>query len=167
MDLRHELLVEFDRETAITRTILEAIPDNADFSWKPSGKSMALGALAAHITDMPGEWGLHTLTLDGLEYGPGKEWEPFRPTSRAQVLERFESGLTATRAALEAVEPQKWDDNWKMLWNGQTIIDDSRYRVFRSSVLNHLVHHRAQLGAYIRILGGRLPGSYGPSADEM
>ena len=167
MDIQKELLAEFDRETAATRKILEAIPDNTDYSWKPSGKSMAFGALAGHITDMTGDWGLHTLTLDKLEFGPDHKWEPFLPTSRSEVLERFEKGLPATRAALESTLPEKWDEHWQFIWAGQIVVDEPRFNVFRSMVLNHLVHHRAQLGVYIRLLGGKLPGCYGPSADEM
>ena len=128
---------------------------------------MAFGALAGHITDMTGDWGLHTLTLDKLEFGPDHKWEPFLPTSRSEVLERFEKGLPATRAALESISPEKWDEHWQFIWAGQVVVDEPRFNVFRSMVLNHLVHHRAQLGVYIRLLGGKLPGCYGPSADEM
>lgn len=167
MDIQTELLAEFDRETAATRKILEAIPDNADYSWKPSEKSMALGALAGHVTDMSGDWGLHSLTLDKLEFGPDHKWEPFRPTSRAQVVDRFDKGLAETRAALASITPEKWDQNWQFIWGGQVIVNEPRYRVFRGMVMNHLVHHRAQLGVYIRLLGGKLPGCYGPSGDEM
>ncbi|MDR3737057.1 MAG: DinB family protein [Acidobacteriaceae bacterium] len=166
MDIQHELLAEFDRETAATRKILEAIPDNADYGWKPSEKSMPLGALAGHIADMPGQWAVSALTLDKLEFGPDNKWEPFRPTTRAQVLERFDKGLVATRTALERVTPEKWDQKWQFVWNGQVVVEEPRYGVLRSMVLNHLVHHRAQLGVYIRLLGGKLPGVYGPSADE-
>lgn len=167
MDIQNELVAEFDREAASTRKILEAIPDNADYSWKPSEKSMPLGALAGHITDMLGEWGLATLTKDELAFGADHKFEPFRPTSRAQIIERFDNSLAATRAALAAITPEKWDQHWKFIWNGQTVVDELRYGVLRGMVLNHLIHHRAQLGVYIRLLGGKLPGVYGPSADEM
>lgn len=167
MDIQTELLAEFDRETAVTRKILEAIPDNADYGWKPSAKSMALGALAGHVTDMSGDWGLHSLTLDKLEFGPDHKWEPFRPTSRAEVVARFDKGLAETRAALASITPEKWDQNWQFIWGGHVVVDEPRYRVFRGMVMNHLVHHRAQLGVYIRLLGGKLPGCYGPSGDEM
>ena len=167
MEIQKELIAEFDREVTNTRKILEAIPDHADYDWKPSEKSMALGALAGHITDMPGEWGHSSLTTDKLEFGPDHKFEPFRPSSRAEVLERFDKTHAATRAALAATTPEEWDQNWQFVWSGQTVVDDTRYRVFRDLVLNHLVHHRAQLGVYIRLLGGKLPGTYGPSADEM
>lgn len=167
MDIQNELIVEFDHEAASTRKILEAIPDSADYSWKPCEKSMPLGALAGHIADMLGEWGLTTLTQDQLEFGPDRKFEPFRPSSRAEVLERFDGGLAATRAALVATTPERWDQHWKFIWNGQAVVDEPRYVVLRTMVLNHLIHHRAQLGVYIRLLGGKLPGIYGPSADEM
>ena len=38
--------------------------------------------------------------------------------------------------------------------------------VFRRQVMNHMVHHRAQLGVFLRLLDVPLPMSYGPSADE-
>jgi uncharacterized damage-inducible protein DinB len=167
MDIQNELIAEFDREAAGTRKILEAIPENADYSWKPTEKSMPLGPLAGHIADMLGEWGLFTLTRDKLEFGADRKFEPFLPSSRAEVLERFDKGLAATRAALVATTPEKWDQHWQFVWNGMTVVDEPRYRVLRGMVLNHLVHHRAQLGVYIRLLGGKLPGTYGPSADEM
>lgn len=167
MDIQKDLVNEFDREIEATRKILEAIPDDADYAWKPCAKSMALGALAGHITDMPGDWGLHVLTLDKLEFGPDHKWEPFLPTSHAQVLEHFEQGVATTRSALEAIPIEKWEEHWQFIWGGQVVVDEPRFGVFRSMVLSHMIHHRAQLGVYIRLLGGKLPGVYGPSADEM
>jgi uncharacterized damage-inducible protein DinB len=68
---------------------------------------------------------------------------------------------------LASFASEKWDDNWKFVAGGQAWIDDSKYGVWRNWVINHAVHHRAQLGVYLRVLGQKLPGSYGPSADEM
>ncbi|HZB89769.1 MAG TPA: DinB family protein [Terracidiphilus sp.] len=167
MNIQNELVLELDREGAKTRKVLEAIPDGADFGWKPHEKSMTLGALAGHVTDMTRDWGLHTLTQDKLEFAADHKFEQYRPTSRAELLERFDKGLAATRAALVAIAPEKWDQNWQFVFGGQAWIDQPRYQVFRDYVLNHLVHHRAQLGVYIRLLGGKVPGCYGPSADEM
>ena len=62
---------------------------------------------------------------------------------------------------------EKWDSNWKFVAGDQTWIDDSKYNVWRTWVMNHLVHHRSQLGVYLRMLDKRIPGTYGPSADEM
>ena len=75
--------------------------------------------------------------------------------------------LPISKAAFASFAPEKWDENWKFIAGGKAWIDDSKYRVFRDWVLDHLIHHRAQLGVYLRLLGKPIPGAYGPSADEM
>jgi uncharacterized damage-inducible protein DinB len=167
MDFQRELLAEYDREIDKTRKILEAIPDGADFAFKPHEKSMALGRLAGHLTDMTGDWALHTLTLDKLEFPADHKWEQFVPENKAALLKKLDSGLEGVRKALAAITPEKWDQHWQFIFDGHVWIDQPRHQVFRELVMSHLVHHRAQLGCYIRILGGKIPGMYGPSADEM
>jgi uncharacterized damage-inducible protein DinB len=165
MDFQQELIAEFDRESARTRKMLEAIPADADFAYKPHHKSMSLGRLAGHIADMTGDWGLHTLTKDKLEFAADHKWDPYVPASKVALLEKFERELVGFRAALVAVTPEKWEEHWKFIFGGQTWIDQPRYQVFREMVMNHLVHHRAQLGVYLRLLDQPIPGTYGPSAD--
>lgn len=165
MDFQKELIAEFDRETAGTRKILEAIPENADFAWKPHEKSMTLGRLAAHVSDTNGDWAMHTLTRDRLDWTP--DMNPTDPANRKELLARFDKQVSESRAALDSLPAAKWDANWKFVAGDQTWIDDTRYNVWRTWVVNHMIHHRAQLGVYIRLLGQRLPGCYGPSADEM
>jgi uncharacterized damage-inducible protein DinB len=167
MDAQKELIAEFDREAAKTRKMLEAIPDNADFNFKPHAKSMTLGRLAGHVTDMTGEWGMHTLTLDKLEFAADHKWDPYVPKSKAALLEKFDTDLKKTRAELVAISPDKWDRNWKFVFGGQAWIDQPKHQVFRDWVLNHMIHHRAQLCVYLRMIDAKVPGSYGPSADEM
>jgi uncharacterized damage-inducible protein DinB len=166
MDIQKELIGEFDRELALTRKMLEAIPEDADFSWKPNPKSFSLGRLAGHVAETPCEWALSTLTTDRLDWS-GENYKPYVPESKAALLARFDKESAEARAALAAFDPAKWDDNWKMVAGDQTWIDDSRYGVFRTLVLNHTIHHRAQLGVDLRLLNLPIPGTYGPSADEM
>ena len=165
MDFQKELVAEYDRETASTRKILDAIPADADFAWKPHDKSMPLGRLAAHVSDTNGDWALHTLTIDRFEWKP--EDSPKDPTTKVALLERFDKQVADVKTELGKMTPVKWDSNWKFVAGGQAWIDDTKYNVWRTWVLNHLVHHRAQLGVYLRLLGQKLPGCYGPSADEM
>jgi uncharacterized damage-inducible protein DinB len=167
MDIQKELLIEFDREAKRTRTILEAIPENPDWGWKPHEKSMPLGRLAGHVLDMTSDWALHTLTLDKLEFPADHKWEQWTPKTKADLLEKFDKDLPKTRAALAAVTPDKWDQPWQFIFGDQKWIDQPKYEVYREMVISHLIHHRAQLGTYIRQLGAKLPGTYGPSADEM
>jgi uncharacterized damage-inducible protein DinB len=167
MDIQKELIAEFDREVSLTRKVLDAIPEDADFSWKPHPKSFSLGRLAGHVAETPCEWAMSTLTTDKLEWKPTEDWKPYVPASKAALLERFDKESAEAKAALRGFDPARWDDNWKMVAGDQTWIDDTRYNVFRNWVLNHTVHHRAQLGVDLRLLGAKVPGMYGPSADEM
>jgi uncharacterized damage-inducible protein DinB len=165
MDIQKELVAEFDRETESTRKLLNAIPEDADFSWKPHDKSMALGKLAGHVSDTNGDWAVHTLTTDRLDWSPEMNVAP--PATRAELLERFEKRVSEAKPALAAMTPDRWDSNWKLVAGDQAWIDDTKYNVWRTWVINHMVHHRAQLGVFLRLQGARIPGMYGPSADEM
>jgi uncharacterized damage-inducible protein DinB len=167
MDIQKELIAEYDAEVTRTRKILEAIPAGADFTWKPHGKSMALGRLAGHLSDTAGDWAIHTLKTNKLEFPADHKFEPYIPASTAAMLAQFDQQTAEAKAALAALKIEAWDENWKLVAGGQAWIDDTKYKVWRNWVINHLVHHRAQLGVYIRTLDGKLPGMYGPSADEM
>lgn len=165
MDLQKELIVEFDQESERTRKILQAIPEDADFAWKPHEKSMTLGRLASHAAELVGDWPLITLNQDRLDWNPANKQSA--PTTKAALLERFEKDNAAAKAALAAFNPADWDKRWQFASNGQVFIDQPKYVVWRNVVVNHAVHHRAQLGVYLRLLGAKIPGTYGPSADEM
>jgi uncharacterized damage-inducible protein DinB len=167
MDFQKELIAEYDSETAKTRKMLEAIPTDADFTWKPHPKSMALGRLAGHLTETSGDWANHTLTTDKLEFPADHKFEAYLPASKEALLERLDREVPAVKAELANLAPEKWDENWKFGMGGQVWIDDSKYGVWRNWVINHMVHHRAQLGVYLRLLNTPIPGTYGPSADEM
>jgi uncharacterized damage-inducible protein DinB len=167
MDAQKALIEEFDSEAKKTRKMLEAIPDDADMNFKPHPKSMPLGRLAGHLSETPGDWALHTLSQDKLEFPADHKFVPYAPASKAALLEKFDSDLKKSRAELAAITPDKWDRNWKFVFGGQAWIDQPKHQVFREWVMNHMIHHRAQLGMYLRIMGAKVPGSYGPSADEM
>ncbi|HUB00921.1 MAG TPA: DinB family protein [Terracidiphilus sp.] len=167
MDYQTDLLAEFDREAAKTRKVFEALPDGVDFSYKPHEKSMPLGRLVGHVSDMTGDWALMTITQDKLDFPADHKWEQYVPANKEALLEKFDRDLAKARAELASVPPEKWDQHWQFIFGGHVWIDEPRHQVFRDMVMNHLVHHRAQLGVYIRLLGGKVPGCYGPSADEM
>jgi len=165
MDIQAELIAEYDRELVSTRKMLDAIPADADLQWKANPKSMPLGRLAAHVAETAGAWGIDTLSKDGLKFDT-TSYKPWQPASKAEVLEKFDKDTPKVKQILADLDPAKWKDNWKMTAGEQVWIDDSRYAVFRTWVLNHLIHHRAQLGRDLRTLGAPIPGMYGPSADE-
>jgi uncharacterized damage-inducible protein DinB len=166
MDVQKELIAEYDREVASTRKMLEAIPADADFSYKPHEKSMSLGRLSGHLAETGGEWAYSTLAKDKIEMSM-EGYKPWVPASKVEILEKFDKQTAEARAALVEFTPEKWDEHWKFIGNGQTWIDDPKHQVWRTWVMNHMIHHRAQLGVYLRLLGAPIPGTYGPSADGM
>jgi uncharacterized damage-inducible protein DinB len=167
MDFQKELIAEYDRETATTRKMFEALPVDVDFTYKPHAKSMALGRLAGHLSETATEWAIHTCKTNKLEFPADHKFEPYIPASKDALIEKFDKGVAEARTELAKMTPENWDENWKFVAGGQAWIDDTKYHVWRTWVMNHMIHHRAQLGGDLRLLDQRIPGSYGPSADEM
>jgi len=166
MALKDALLPEFDHEMATTRRLLERTPES-DLAWKPHEKSMTLGQLASHLSTIP-SWTKNTFEQDELNLAPAGE-EPRRleeAKSTAELLETFDKHVAAARAALESATDDNWQGKWSLLLGDKTIFTLPRTAVMRGFVLSHSIHHRAQLGVYLRLLDVPVPSIYGPSADE-
>jgi uncharacterized damage-inducible protein DinB len=166
MSLSQALLAEFDNEMKNTRKTLERVPEDK-FSWKPHAKSMELGRLSTHVAEIPG-WIRETFQKDSLDVNPpgGEGYQPAKITTRRELLELFDKNVTAGRAALAAATDEQFGQPWSLLNAGQTIFTLPRAAVLRSFVMNHMIHHRAQLGVYLRLNDVPVPSIYGPSADE-
>ena len=164
MPISELLLPEFDAEMKITRTMLERVPyDKKEFA--PHVKSMTLEKLAPHVAELPG-FGLTILTTPELDFGSGGSNRPRPPFEAAGLLKFFDEGASKTRSALLALPDSAWTDNWKLTFQGKPIFSGKRFMAYRQMFLNHLVHHRAQLGVYLRLNDTPLPATYGPSADD-
>ena len=166
MPISAMLLPEFDQEMANTRKTLERVPEDK-FDWKPHPKSFTMGALSTHITSMTG-WLAGTMTTDRMDIAPAgappyKE-EPAK--SSADLLQKFDTGTKAARAALEAASDESFQTPWSLLATGNVIFTMPRIAVVRSMIMNHMIHHRAQLTVYLRLNDIPVPALYGPSADE-
>lgn len=160
------LLVEFDQEMATTRNTLAAVPE-ATFGWRPHAKSMQMDRLCGHIAVLPG-WISDILTSDTLEVGPDSSSEHIRfvPKSPMELLERFDSVVTKTRAVLASAPVEKLDEPWAMTFRGNTFLTLPKQGAIRTWALNHLVHHRGQLTVYLRLNDIPVPSIYGPTADR-
>ena len=156
------LVLEFDEETKKTRSTLERVPDNPDFV--PHSKSMPLGRLAPHVAELSG-FGLSVLTTPGMDFAQGS-YTPLAFESSAQLVRVFDEGAAKVRSALVGTPDEAWNQPWKLSFQGKPIFEGSRFLAYRQMFLNHIVHHRAQLGVYYRLLDVPVPGTYGPSADE-
>jgi uncharacterized damage-inducible protein DinB len=156
------LLVEFDEEAKKTRAMLERVPSNPDF--KPHAKSMSLGKLAPHVAELAG-FGLTILTTPELDFATSTRTRlPFE--SAEQLVKAFDAGAETVRTALKKIPDSAWTESWKLSFQGKPIFSGSRFLAYRQMFLNHLVHHRAQLGVYLRLNDKPLPATYGPSADD-
>jgi uncharacterized damage-inducible protein DinB len=163
MPFSQNLLPEFDEEMKNTRKLLECVPDGK-FDYQPHAKSMTLGRLATHVAELPG-WTTATLDLEVLEMGP--EYKPTIARSRAELLQIFDKGVAEARKKIAAASDQDWQVIWTFKYAGKTVMSMPRAAVMRGIVMNHLIHHRAQLGVFLRLNDVAIPGMYGPSADEM
>jgi uncharacterized damage-inducible protein DinB len=162
MTFSQALLPEFDVEMQNTRKILERVP-NDKLDYQPHPKSMNMGRLATHVAELA-SWGATTLDTELLEMD--SSYKPRIAKSNAELLEIFDKGVADARAKIAAAKDADWGKTWTFKWNGQTVMSMPKAAVMRSVVMNHLIHHRAQLGVFLRLNNVAIPGMYGPSADE-
>jgi len=158
------LLTEFDEEVKKTRAALERVPiDKKDFA--PHPKSAPLGKLAPHIAELP-QFGVTILTTPEFDFSKGPRTARPQLESIEQLVKTFDDGAANARAALAKIPEAAWTEPWKLSFGDKTIFSGSRFLAYREMFLNHLVHHRAQLGVYLRLNEKPVPATYGPSADD-
>jgi len=163
MPINEFLLTELDEEIKKTRTMLERVPaDKKDFA--PHPKSMPLGKLAPHVAQLAG-FGLTILTTPAYDFSMGSI-KPLPFESSEQLVKALDEGAAQVRTALQATPDSAWKEKWKLSFQGKTIFEGERFLAYREMFLNHLVHHRAQLGVYLRLNEKPVPATYGPSADD-
>jgi uncharacterized damage-inducible protein DinB len=166
MSLSESLLPEFDQEMENTRKLLQCVPDDRP-EYRPHHKSMPLARLASHVAELP-TWGVHTITLERLDLQPpgGAPLVPYRMSSTADLVLTFDRNAKACREAIASATDEHLAKMWTLTFGGKTLFTLPRATVLRRVVLNHLIHHRAQLGVYLRLNDVAIPGMYGASADE-
>jgi uncharacterized damage-inducible protein DinB len=165
MTLAESLLPEYDQEMANVRKTLERIP-NDKLDWKPHEKSMAFAGLATHIANMM-HWAVVTIEQPSFDMAPGGEQvREEAVTSVEHALEMFDRNTAAARAALAGASDEHLLETWSLLANGYPVLSMPRIAVLRVMIMNHMIHHRAQLGMYLRLNDLPVPSIYGPSADE-
>ena len=165
-NIAQSILPEFDNEMANTRKVLERLTD-AIATWKPHPKSFSAGDLGLHIANMI-SWTNMTLTQTELDMNPpgGPAWTPPVYESAKRTLAMFDENVVKARAALAGASDADFAVNWSLKNGGQSIFTMPRVAVIRIFVLNHVIHHRAQLTVYLRMKDIPVPSIYGPSADE-
>ena len=161
MTIGQEFLKELLLESEVTRRYLESVPfDNKEF--KPAEKSETLGRLAIHIAEITAWW-TACIENDKLDF---IDFEPKDINSNEDLLIYFDELLAEAKASLSGVKDEEFEKEWSMTYGDEVLFTLPKKQVARIFCMNHLIHHRSQLGVYLRMLGIVVPAVYGPSADD-
>ncbi len=163
MDIRELVVPEFKFEMMKIRATLERVPETK-LEYRPHEKSMAIGKLAAHLARIPS---FIVPIMEMPEFDAATSGHPpLVMESSAQLLQAFDEYVDKGLAILTTVDNATLMQPWKLLSKGTTVLQGTRYQMTRTLVLNHAIHHRGQLGVYLRLNDVPVPSVYGPSADE-
>jgi len=163
MSITKELLKELTEESLVTRKMLARIPAD-QYEWRPHPKSMSIHQLAGHIAELPG-WVAFAFTTDEIDFAKTAYTPPVW-SSNAELLEQFEKALAEGQQFLENATDQDLSPRWVLRHGDQILLDITKGGMVRNAI-SQTIHHRAQLGVYLRLLNIPIPGTYGPSADEQ
>lgn len=161
--MRDAMLADFDHEMAVTRQVLERVPETA-FDWRPHEKSFTLGGLATHLAQLP-RWGTSILNHDSYDVGGAQNRTTAR-TTRAEVLDIFDQHVSDVRRRLVTMADQEFLAPWTLTKGGTAIFSMPKLAALKRFLLHHVIHHRGQMTVYLRLQGVPLPPIYGPTADE-
>jgi uncharacterized damage-inducible protein DinB len=166
MKMTEFFLAQLEAEAAVTRPLLERVPEGRP-DWKPHEKSMPLGYLAALVARLPSWIGM-TIKQDELDLRPqgGSPYTPQLVATSRELVQVLDESVAEARAALRGTTDEHLMTTWRLLVAGHVVSEDPRYVVIRSAVFNHLAHHRGQLTVYLRLNDVPVPAIYGPTADE-
>jgi uncharacterized damage-inducible protein DinB len=163
MSIAHAMLIEFEHESKITRKFLERVPSDK-LGWKPHEKSHTAGELAWHIGMLPGF--VVRFALGDESPLPDVAALFKQPATVQAVLSSHEESIQTVKDILPTLDDAHLMTNWSAVLNGRPVATMPKVMVLRSIMLNHWIHHRGQLGVYLRLAGAKVPSSYGPSGDE-
>lgn len=158
------LVMELEREAAVTTRLLERIPEE-HLSWKPHEKSMSLGQLAMHIATTPGGIA-NALGADSFQVDPARFNNVPGAASRQEILDALAKSVAQAKDYLSGLDSDHASATWRLMADDKELMAAPRTRVIRSVMLNHWYHHRGQMTVYLRLLNVQLPAIYGRSADE-
>lgn len=164
MDWRTAAREEFDAEMRGTRPFLERVPmERADYEVFPG--AMKLGALASLVARLAAFTGM-VMRQDEVDFAAADPSQWRTPETREELLRIFDEGVATSQAALAEVADEALGQPWTLRSGATVYFTAPRWEAHERFSLNHLIHHRAQLGVCLRALGLPHPAIYGPSAHE-
>lgn len=162
MKIAHGFIEELQHEAESTRAHLRSVP-NDKLAWRPHPKSMSFGALATHLATIP-TYG--TTTLTSSEFDIPADWKQEELGSSAELVAFHDKNLAELIEVLKNFDDAGFFAPWTLKFAGNVMFTMPRIQVMRAMVLSHTIHHRAQLGLYLRINDIAVPSAYGPTADS-
>lgn len=154
---------QLKEEAAITRKMLEIVPEDK-YDWQPHPKSMSIRRLATHIAELP-SWIPLAIDTDVLDFAVG-DYKPTLINNNSDLLATFEENQKKAFDGLSATTDEFLQNPWTMKDGDTVFFTITKEDVIRMAI-SQTIHHRAQMGVFLRLLNIPIPGSYGPSADEM
>ncbi len=166
MKMTEMFLAELEREAHNSRLALERVPEGRN-DWKPHGKSMALGYLAALVATMPA-WIVSMVKRDQLDMRSPEaaKFKPLEWSKRSELIAALDAAVAAAREALSSTTEAHLLTSWKFVAGEHLLDEKPRHVMIADAVFSHLAHHRGQLTVYMRLNEASVPAIYGPSADE-
>jgi uncharacterized damage-inducible protein DinB len=161
MNIASELLQELTLEAAVTRRFIESVPFDK-LEYKPTEKSESLGRLAIHVAEIIAWWS-SVINYNRLDF---ENFVPKEIKTKAELLDYFDTLLLRATADLSNANDELFSSNWSMTHGEEVFFTLPKKQVARLFCMNHLIHHRSQLGMYLRLLDVPVPATYGPSADD-
>ena len=164
MSIAQSMLAEFEQESKITRKFLERVPQDK-LTWRPHEKSHTIGELAFHISIVPGNIA-RAAQQDQSPLPPASELFK-QPATVQEILAAHDKGVDTVRQILPTLDDARLTTTtWTGTVNGKPVATLPKALLLRLIMMNHWIQHRGQLGVYLRLLGAKVPASYGPSGDE-
>ena len=165
MTLAERLLPELKQQLANTLKVLNEVPDGRN-DFAPHEKSMPLTRLAGHTAELAGFACLH-LTVPSINMGtPEDPRKILRMTLKADLIAEFSRMADRLVETLQGTSDAVFDEEFMLMKQGALVLKTTRYNAYRTLFLDHMIHHRAQLGVYLRLLGEKVPATFGPTADD-
>lgn len=164
LSVKQAALGDLEMELETTRRLLSAIPTE-HLAWRPHERSWTLGALAAHTVNLL-HWQLLIIRQDEFDLASAPAPSSVEPDSVEMLLRQFDERAVALQEAIAVIEEEVLSNPWTLRQGPSTIFSKPKALVLRQMGISHLIHHRAQLGVYLRLLGAPVPPSYGPTGDE-
>jgi uncharacterized damage-inducible protein DinB len=152
------LTADFEYEMQTTLRVLAAAPDN-HLDYRPDSMSKTALGLLRHLANEDA-WILNSIADGAFNQPPDEEASGINTS--ADAVAYYKEKVPAALARVKAMSPEKLAGIIDLMG----MIQMPAVNMI-SLAMKHSVHHRGQLSSYLRAMGGKVPGIYGPSADTQ